>query len=79
MGLLGGAPAIFGAWIGGFTYSAPLAALFLAIGAGAVFAVVYEIAKLIAKDSTKNSAPLSNFIGVAMGMLMMYITGLFIK
>ncbi len=79
MGLLGGAPAIFGAWIGGFTYSAPLAALFLAIGAGAVFAVVYEIAKLIAKDSTKNSAPLSNFIGVAIGMLMMYITGLFVK
>ncbi len=79
MGLLGGAPAIFGAWIGGFTYSAPLAALFLAIGAGAVFAVVYEIAQLMAKDDPENSAPLSNFIGVAVGMLMMYITGLFVK
>jgi zinc transporter ZupT len=79
MGLLGGAPAIFGAWIGGFTYSAPLATLFLAIGAGAVFEVVYEIAKLIIKDSAKSPSPIGNFVGVAMGMLIMYLTGLFVK
>ena len=78
MGVLGGGPAILGAWIGGFTYSAPLAVLFLAIGAGAIFEVVYEVAKLISKDS-KNLSPIGNFAGVTVGMLMMYVTGLFVK
>jgi zinc transporter ZupT len=78
MGLLGGVPAILGAWIGGFTYSAPLAVLFLSIGAGAVFEVVYEIAKLLAKD-TKTLSPALNFAGVTAGMLIMYVTGLLVK
>jgi len=43
MGLIGGAPAIIGSWIGGFSPSPTLAVLFLAIGTGAVFEVVYEI------------------------------------
>lgn len=79
MGLLGGLPAIFGAWIGGFTYSAPLAVLFLAIGAGAVFEVVYEVAKLVIKDNEKTPSPLVNFAGVTSGMLLMYVTGLLVK
>ncbi len=78
MGLLGGVPAILGAWIGGFTYAAPLAVLFLSIGAGAVFEVVYEIAKLLAKD-TKTLSPALNFAGVTAGMLIMYVTGLLVK
>jgi len=79
MGLIGGAPAIAGAWIGGLTYSQPLAVLFLAIGAGAVFEVVYEIAKLTQKDIAKHPAPLTVFAGLTMGMLLLYVTGLFIK
>jgi zinc transporter ZupT len=79
MGILGGLPAIFGAWIGGFTYSAPLAVLFLSIGAGAVFEVVYEVAKLVIKDNEKTPSPLVNFAGVTAGMLMMYVTGLLVK
>ena len=55
MGLVGGAPAIIGAWIGGFSPSPTLAVLFLAIGTGAVFEVVYEIAKLIQKDTDPGS------------------------
>ncbi|HEY4723124.1 MAG TPA: metal transporter, partial [Anaerolineae bacterium] len=53
MGLIGGGPAIVGAWMGGLTYSQPLAVLFLAIGAGAIFEVAYEIAKLLQKDAVK--------------------------
>lgn len=79
LGLIGGAPAIVGAWIGGLTYSQPLAVLFLAVGAGAVFEVVYEIAKLIQKDIAKLPSPLAVFAGVTAGMLMLYVTGLFIK
>ena len=50
LGLVGGAPAIIGAWIGGFSPSPTLAVLFLAMGTGAIFEVVYEIAKLIQKE-----------------------------
>jgi ZIP family zinc transporter len=79
MGLIGGAPAVIGAWVGGLTFSQPLAVLFLAIGAGAVFEVVYEIAKLIQKDTTKRPMPATVFAGVTVGMLLLYITGLLIK
>jgi zinc transporter ZupT len=79
MGLIGGAPAIVGAWIGGYTPSPFLAVLFLAIGTGAIFQVVYEIAKLIQKDTTRQGMPLTVFSGVVTGMLLLWVTGLLIK
>ena len=79
MGLIGGGPAILGAWIGGFTPSPFLAVLFLAIGTGAIFEVVYEIAKLIQRDTARESMPLTVFSGVLSGMLLLWVTGLFIK
>lgn len=79
MGLIGGVPAIIGAWVGGLTYSQPLAVLFLAIGAGAVFEVVYEIGKIIQRDTVKRPMPLTIFSGVTAGMLLLYVTGLLIK
>jgi zinc transporter ZupT len=79
MGLIGGAPAIVGAWIGGFTPSPFLAVLFLAIGTGAIFQVVYEIAKLIQKDTARASMPMTVFSGVLTGMLLLWVTGLLIK
>jgi ZIP family zinc transporter len=79
MGLVGGAPAIVGAWIGGFAPSPTLAVLFLGIGAGAVFEVVYEIAKLIHKDTAREAMPLTVFSGVIAGMLLLWVTGLLIK
>ncbi|HET9912526.1 MAG TPA: hypothetical protein VFQ13_11590 [Anaerolineales bacterium] len=79
MGLIGGAPAIVGAWIGGYTPSPFLAVLFLAIGTGAIFEVVYEIAKLIQKDTARESMPMTVFSGVLTGMLLLWVTGLLIK
>ncbi|HKJ39942.1 MAG TPA: ZIP family metal transporter [Anaerolineales bacterium] len=79
MGLIGGAPAIIGAWIGGFSPSPFLAVLFLAIGAGAIFQVIYEISKLIQKDTAKQSMPMTVFSGVLTGMMVLWITGLLIK
>lgn len=79
MGLVGGAPAILGAWIGGFTPSPVLAVLFLAIGTGAIFEVVYEVAKLIQKDISHEPMPLTVFSGVLSGMMLLWVTGLFIK
>ena len=79
MGLIGGGPAIVGAWIGGYTPSPFLAVLFLAIGTGAIFEVVYEIGKLIQKDMTRESMPMTVFSGVLTGMLLLWVTGLLIK
>jgi zinc transporter ZupT len=79
MGLVGGAPAILGAWIGGFAPSPVLAVLFLAIGTGAIFEVVYEVAKLIQKDISREPMPLTVFSGVLAGMMLLWVTGLFIK
>ena len=79
MGLIGGAPAIIGAWIGGYTPSPFLAVLFLAIGTGAIFQVVYEIAKLIHKDTVREAMPMTVFSGVVTGMLVLWVTGLLIK
>jgi zinc transporter ZupT len=79
MGVIGGAPAILGAWIGGFAPSPMLAVLFLAIGAGAIFEVVYEIGKLIQKDVAREPMPFTVFSGVVVGMLVLWVTGLMIK
>jgi zinc transporter ZupT len=79
MGLVGGAPAILGAWMGGFSSSPTASVLFLGIGAGAVFEVVYEIAKLIKKDTEREAMPFMVFSGIMAGMLLLWVTGLLIK
>jgi zinc transporter ZupT len=79
LGLVGGAPAILGAWIGGFSPSPILGVLFLAVGTGAVFEVVYEITRLIRKDTAREPMPLTVFSGVVAGMLLLWVTGLLIK
>lgn len=79
LGLIGGGPAVIGAWIGGLVFSQPLAVLFLAIGAGAVFQVAWEIGKLVRKDNAKLPMPMTIFAGVVTGMALLYVTGMFIK
>ena len=79
MGFVGGAPAIIGSWIGAFTPSPVLSVLFLAVGTGAIFEVVYEIAKMIRKDSLQQPMPLTIFSGIIAGMLLLWVTGLLIK
>jgi zinc transporter ZupT len=77
LGLIGGAPAIAGAWMGAYAPSATFAALFLGIGTGAIFEVVYEIAKLLRKE--KKLDGMMVFWGVLAGMLLLWVTGLLIK
>lgn len=80
LGLIGGAPAIIGAWIGGLVHSQAFSVLFLAIGAGAVFQVAYEIGReMVWKDTPRRQRPLAAFSGVLAGMLVLYLTGLVIK
>jgi len=79
LGLMGGGPAIIGAWIGGYTPSPFLAVLFLAIGTGAIFQVAVEIGRFIQKDTAREARPLAVFSGVLTGMLLLWVTGIFIK
>ncbi len=81
LGLIGGAPAIVGAWIGGLVYSQALSVLFLAIGAGAVFQVAYEIGRKLVWNAkgAADEMPVTAFAGVVTGMLVLYVTGIAIK
>jgi len=80
LGLIGGAPAIAGAWIGGLVSSQALSVLFLSIGAGAVLQVAWSIGRtMLWKETGERSAPLVTFGGVLAGMMVLYVTGLVIK
>lgn len=80
LALVGGGPAIVGVWVGGFVYSQPLSVLFLAIGAGAVFQVAFEIGRrMVWQGSEERRRPWTAFAGVLTGMLLLYLTGVVIK
>ncbi|NMJ86917.1 MAG: divalent cation transporter [Thaumarchaeota archaeon] len=78
LGLIAGLPTIAGTWIGGFTYMPIASILFLAIGAGAIFQVVYSIFNWMNKEmDSKITAP-HNVGGFIAGLVIMYFTGLII-
>ena len=75
-GLIAGTPAIFGAWLGGFAYSPFWSTLFLGVGAGAIFQVAWQIARMMGSDPESSLATGLNALGLAVGVLIMYGTGL---
>ena len=82
LALLGGGPAIVGTWIGGFAYSNLLSTVFLAIGAGAILQVIYEVTRLLLKDSARSKAPAlsgANLGGLTAGITIMYATALLVS
>jgi len=87
MGVIAGAPTIAGAWIGGFLYSPIATIIFLSIGAGAIFQVVYSIGSWVLRsvdnnnnDKNKKIVTVNIFTiaGFAIGMIIMYVTGLLV-
>jgi ZIP family zinc transporter len=78
LGVLAGLPTVLGAWLGGFTYSPAWTTLFLAIGAGAIAQVIYELWRLFARRSGAGLSTPLNVAGVLTGMLIMYATGLLV-
>ena len=122
LGLIAGVPTILGTWIGGFIYSPIASVIFLAIGAGAIFQVVYSLIVWMSKsfkqsaaskqktsavaeattvttfssvnegqdfntssasneliqESASSYSGLSIVTGFILGMLIMYLTGLFV-
>ena len=77
LGLIAGAPAILGTWIGGFAYSPFTSVVFLSIGAGAIFQVVIVISKWL-REYDKNFSSTAVVTGIAIGMLIMYLTGILV-
>ncbi len=77
LGILAGGPTIAGTWIGGLTYSVPMSVLFLAIGAGAIMQVVYEIVRFQArgKPVLEVLTKPHNLVGLVGGFMLMYLTG----
>lgn len=81
MGLIAGIPTIAGTWIGGFLYSPLAAVVFLSVGAGAIFQVVYSLISWISHHQKPKSSPYISgpvVAGFITGLLIMYFTGLLI-
>jgi len=78
MGILAGVPTIFGTLIGGFSYSPTLALLFLAIGAGAILYVAFDILNHKANGQWMSLCTITNTLGFLTGLLIMYATGFLI-
>jgi zinc transporter ZupT len=80
--LMAGGPAILGTWLGGFAFDPVLATIFLAVGVGAILQVVWEVGKLVTKDSLRLGKPVINWVtlsGVATGLAIMYLTAFLVK
>jgi zinc transporter ZupT len=78
MGMIAGAPAIFGAWVGGFIYSPFTSVIFLSVGAGAIFQVIVIILRWIREEGDKNLSSAAVASGFAIGMVIMYLTSILV-
>ena len=80
LGLLGGAPTIVGAWVGGLVYSPIWSVLFLALGAGAIAQVVVQLTRQVVGDESvagyMTTPPVAG--GLLTGVTVMWVTGLVI-
>jgi hypothetical protein len=77
LGLLAGAPAILGAVIGAAVNNTSLSALLLGVGVGAIAQVVVQIAPSLRERADESLDP-STILGLAAGVLIMYVTGLLV-
>ena len=80
LGIIGGAPTIAGAWLGGFVYSPIWSVVFLAVGAGAIAQVIVLIARQMAGDEpvSQHMATAPVLTGLMAGFGVMYVTGLMV-
>jgi ZIP family zinc transporter len=78
LALVAGAPAIVGAWIGGFITSDVLGVLFFALAVGAALQVVVEVGRYVARRAPGGlrSGPVIG--GYLAGIVVMYVTGLLV-
>jgi zinc transporter, ZIP family len=78
LGVLAGAPAILGTWIGASAFNPSVAALLFGLGAGAIAQVIVQIAPSVRDASGRLLNPLAAG-GILTGLMLMYATGLLIS
>ena len=78
LALIAGAPAILGAWIGGYVTNELLAVLFFAIAAGAALQVVVEVGRFVARRAPGGLTSGYAVGGFLAGLAVMYVTGLLV-
>jgi zinc transporter ZupT len=75
---IAGAPAILGAWVGGFVTSDLLGVLFFAAAAGAALEVVTEVGRFVARRAPGGLTSPYVLGGFLAGLAVMYVTGLLV-
>jgi ZIP family zinc transporter len=79
LAIVAGSPAIVGTWVGGFAFSPLAAVVFLAIGAGAILQVVYEVSGIVVRRGERQFLSVEVLVGFVAGIAVMYLTGLLVK
>jgi zinc transporter ZupT len=78
LGLLAGAPAILGAWIGASAFNPSVAALMFGVGAGAIARVIVQIGRQMRSADRDWMTP-EVAGGLLVGLVVMYGTGLLVS
>jgi len=78
LGLIAGAPAVLGAWIGAAAFNPNLAALLFGVGVGAIARVIVQIAPAMRDPDGRILHPLS-VAGMLAGIALLYVTGLLVS
>lgn len=77
LGLVAGAPAILGAWIGAAAFNASIAAFLFGFGAGAIAQVIVQLVPSLRDDEGRALHPAA-VAGLLAGMAVMFATGLLV-
>jgi zinc transporter, ZIP family len=77
LGLIAGAPAIPGAWLGFAAFNPSIAALLFGVGVGAIARVVWQLVPAMRDDQGRALHP-GAVAGLFAGMLALYLTGLLV-
>jgi zinc transporter, ZIP family len=78
LGLVAGAPAILGAWIGASAFDPSLAALLFGVGVGAIARVIVQLAPAMRDEQGRILYP-STVVGILCGIAALYLTGLLVS
>ena len=78
LALIAGAPTILGTWVGGYASNDMLGVLFFGVAAGAALQVVFEVGRFVARRAPGGLRSGWVIGGYLTGILVMYITGLFV-
>jgi zinc transporter ZupT len=77
LGLVAGAPAVLGAWIGAAAFNSSLAAFLFGFGAGAIVQVIVQLAPTVRDGEGRLLHPAA-VSGILLGMATMFATGLLV-